>query len=78
VGGFGGRLTGLAQTLDVPVDYLVIDTAARRPLRAPEKALGDRLAAIAELDNDALTVLTGVIDGLLARTRLTTLTADVS
>jgi len=68
----------LAETFNVSIDHLLIDDIPRRPLRVPENALGDRLAAITELDDDALNVLNGVIDGLLARTRLTTLTADIN
>jgi hypothetical protein len=56
----------------------LIDDVPRRPLNAPEHALGDRLAAITELDQDALDALNGVIDGLLARTRLTTLTGGLN
>lgn len=74
-----GDERGLAATVTRSlIDHLLIDDIPQRPLRAPENALGDRLNAIAELDDDALAVLNGVIDGLLARTRLTTLTADIS
>ena len=69
------RLVAVIQVDEVEGE---VGSFPRRPLRAPENALGDRLAAIAELDDDALNVLNGVIDGLLARTRLTTLTADIS
>ena len=55
--------------------HLVFDDVPRRPLRAPENALGDRLAAINELDDDALN---GVIDGLLTRTRRSTLTGGLN
>lgn len=67
-------LVRLAKTFNVSIDHLLIDDVPRRPLHAPENALGDRLAAITELDPEALDTLNGVIDGLLARTRLTTLT----
>lgn len=71
-------LVRLAETFNVSIDHLLIDDVPRRPLRAPENALGDRLAAITELDDEALNVLNGVIDGLLARTRLTTLTGGLN
>ncbi len=73
-----GALVRLAETFNVSIDHLLIDDVPRRPLRAPENALGDRLAAITELDDDALNTLNGVIDGLLARTRLTTLTGGLN
>lgn len=71
------RIARLAHREDVgPVHYhLVFDDVPRRPLRAPENALGDRLAAINELDDDALN---GVIDGLLTRTRRSTLTGGLN
>jgi len=71
-------LARIAQALDVSLDHLVFDDIPRRPLHANENALGDRLAAIAELSDDELAVLRSVIDGLLAKSRLRTLTADIS
>lgn len=49
-----------------------------RPLHANGNALADRLAAITELSPAELAVFRSVIDGLLAKTRLRTLTADIS
>ncbi|MGH3369659.1 MAG: helix-turn-helix domain-containing protein [Nocardioidaceae bacterium] len=71
-------LARIAQTLDISLDHLVFDDIPRRRLHANENALGDRLAAITELTDDELAVLRSVIDGLLAKSRLRTLTADIS
>jgi transcriptional regulator with XRE-family HTH domain len=71
-------LARIAETLDVSLDHLVFDDIARRPLRAADNALGDRLAIISELSTDELAVLTSVIDGLIAKTRLRTLANDIS
>lgn len=51
---------------------------ARRPLHAKQDVLGDRLAAIAELDPEALAALTNVIDALITKSRLRILTDDIS
>ncbi len=45
----------------------------RRPLHAAQDALGDRLAAVAELPADDLAALLNIIDGLVAKNRLKTL-----
>ncbi len=57
-------LVRLAETSNASIDHLLRDDIPQPPLRAPKTALGDRPAAIAELDDDALAVLNGVIDGL--------------
>jgi hypothetical protein len=46
--------------------------------RAAVNILGDRLAAVAELGDDELAVLNGVIDGLVAKSRLRALAGGVS
>lgn len=63
-----------AQTLDVSLDHLVFDDIARQRLHTADNALGGRLAAITD---DELAVLWSVMDGLLAKSRLRTLT-DIS
>lgn len=71
-------LARIAQALDVSLDHLVFDDIARRPLHAKQDVLGDRLAAIAELDPEALAALTNVIDALITKSRLRILTDDIS
>ncbi len=71
-------LVRLAETFNVSIDHLLIDDIPRRSLHAPENILGDRLAAITQLDNDDLAVLNSVIDGLIAKTRLRTLAGGIS
>lgn len=60
----------LAEAFNVSLDYLTFDDVPRRPLHAAENALGDRLAAVAELDDTDLSSLRNVIDGLVAKRRL--------
>jgi hypothetical protein len=67
-------LVRLVKTFNTSINHLLIDDAPRRPFRTPNNARRDRLAAIAELDSEAL----GVIDGLLARTRLSALTGGLN
>jgi transcriptional regulator with XRE-family HTH domain len=64
----------LAEALNISLDHLVYDDIPRRPLHAPENILGDRLATITELDPDELGVLASVIDGLVTKKRLRTIT----
>jgi len=71
-------LVRIAETLDVTLDYLVIDTAGRRPLHAADAGLGDRLAHLDQLTPDDRTALLAVLDALLTKSRLKTLTADIS
>ena len=68
----------LAEVLDVSADYLLIEACPRRPLHPAENILGDRLAVVAELNDDELVVLRSVIDGLVAKSRLRALAGDVS
>lgn len=74
----GNKRRVLGSSIDVSLDHLVFDDIARRPLHTADNALGDRLAAIGELTPDELAVLRSVIDGLLAKSRLRILTADIS
>ncbi len=63
-------LVRLAQTLDVSVDYLVIDTAPRRPLTGPDHELADRVADLANLDPDDRDAILHILDGLIAKNRV--------
>lgn len=67
----------LAEAFNVSLDHLVFDDVPSRPLHAAENALGDRLAVVAELDDDDLTSLRNVIDGLVAKRRLRVLADDI-
>ncbi len=67
-----------AELLDVSTDYLLLDNAPRRPHRTADEALGTRLATIAELNPDDLTLVTSFIDALVTKTRLKALAGGVS
>lgn len=71
-------LARLAETLNISIDHLLIDGIPRRPLHAAQDALGDRLAAVAELPPDDLAALLNIIDGLVAKNRLKTLAGGLS
>lgn len=71
-------LARIAETLNVSIDHLVFDDVPRRALHAAENVLGDRLAAIAELDDDDRHSLLNVIDGLVTKSRIKTLAGGVS
>ncbi len=66
----------IAQAFNVSLDYLLVDGVPRRPLHAAEDAFGDRLAVVAELGQDDLAALLNVLDGLVMKSRLKTLTAE--
>ncbi len=68
----------LAETFDVSCDYLLLDEAPRRPHRTPEDTLGPRLATLAELGDDDLTLVTSFIDALVTKTRLKVLAGGAS
>lgn len=71
-------LARIAEALNVSLDHLVFDDIARRPLHAPENILGDRLTAIAELNDHDRASLLNVIDGLVTKSRVRTLASDAS
>lgn len=60
----------LAEALDVSCDYLLVEDAPRRPFRAPEHALGERLAGLDELSDEDLAALLHVLDALVAKNRV--------
>lgn len=66
----------LAEAFNVSLDYLTFDDIPRRALHAADNALGDRLAAVAELDDTDLSALRNVIDGLVAKRRLRLLASN--
>jgi transcriptional regulator with XRE-family HTH domain len=59
----------LAEAFDVATDYLLIDGAARRPFRAPDDLLGERLTHLAQLSDEDRAALIRIIDHMLANTR---------
>lgn len=63
-------LVRLAEALDVSVDYLVIETAPRRPLTGPDHDLADRVADLAALDPDDRDAILHILDGLIAKNRV--------
>ena len=68
----------IAEAFNVSLDHLTFDDVPRRALHAAENVLGDRLAAVSELDDDDLTSLRNVIDGLVAKRRLRVLANDIT
>jgi hypothetical protein len=60
------------------VDRLVFDDIPRRPFHAKQDVRGDRLVAIAEFNVDDLAAVDGVIDGLIAKTRIRALAGDIN
>lgn len=71
-------LVRLAEVLNVSIDYLLIEGLPRRPLHSAEDALGDRLAAVAELSGDDLQLVLSFVDALVAKTRLKALAGGIS
>jgi hypothetical protein len=67
-----------AAVFNISIDYLLIDGIPRRPLHAAQDALGDHLAAVAELRADDLAALLSIIDGLVAKNRLKALAGGLS
>jgi len=60
----------IAEALDVSCDHLLIDDAPRRPFRAPDTQLGDRLNGLNDLDPDDWQALNHIIDALLTKRRM--------
>lgn len=68
----------LAEAFDVTTDYLLIETAPRRPLHAPQDALGDQLADLASLDDNERALVLGVIDAITTKAKLRLITSGAS
>jgi len=68
----------LAEVFDVSTDHLLVEDSPRRPFRPAEDALGDRLATVAELSSEDLTLLLGFLDALVTKNRLKALAGGVS
>ncbi|MGQ0631768.1 MAG: helix-turn-helix domain-containing protein [Sporichthyaceae bacterium] len=67
----------LAEAFDVTCDYLLVEDAPRRPHRAGDDALGDRLAHFVELDAGDLALVTSFVDALVTKTRLKALAGGI-
>lgn len=68
----------IAEAFNTSIDYLLVDDIPRRPLHATEHALGHHLAHLDELPPEDRAVLTNVLDGLVAKHRLRTLTSGLA
>lgn len=68
----------IAEVSNVAVNYLVIPSATRRPLHAPQNALGDQLGDFAALESDDQAALLKVLDALVTKTKLRALIAGAS
>jgi transcriptional regulator with XRE-family HTH domain len=68
----------LAEAFDVSTDYLLVETAPRRPLHAPHDALGDKLADLAALDDNERALVLGVIDAVTTKAKLRAITGTAS
>lgn len=68
----------IAQALNISIDYLVIDDMPRRPLHVDDHGLAERLAALAELDDNDRDNLLNVLDALITRKRLKALAGGES
>jgi transcriptional regulator with XRE-family HTH domain len=68
----------LAEAFDVTTDYLLVETAPRRPLHAPEDALGDKLADLASLNDNERALVLGVIDAITTKAKLRAITSTAS
>lgn len=68
----------LAEVFDVSTDYLLVETAPRRPLHAPEDALGDKLADLVSLDDNERALVLGVIDAVTTKAKLRAITGSAS
>ena len=71
-------LVRIAEALDVSVDYLLIDDAARRPLHVADADLAARLADLAELSEDDRASLLHMLDALVTKNRLKALAGERS
>lgn len=71
-------LVRIAEALDVSCDYLLVDDAPRRPFRARDRHLGDRLATVDELTDEDLALVLTFIDALVTKTRLKHIVGEVA
>lgn len=68
----------LAEIFDVSIDYLLLDSAPRRPLHVPDRGLADRLSVeLAELNESERDSVLLFVEALQAKARLKTLAAGL-
>ena len=60
----------IAETFNVSIDYLLVDTTDRRSLHDPATGIDNRLDAIAQLSDGDTAAINNVIDALTTRARL--------
>jgi transcriptional regulator with XRE-family HTH domain len=60
-------LIRLAETLNVTVDYLIIEGAPRRPLDDANTELADRIHQLGQLDPDDQQAILHILDGLITK-----------
>jgi len=68
----------LAQTLDVSIDYLLLEDVPRRPLKAQDAGFLARFQDLGELSTEDKTSLLHVLDALLAKNKLKALARQVA
>jgi transcriptional regulator with XRE-family HTH domain len=71
-------LVKIAETLDITVDYLVVETAVRRPLHAVANPIEAHAADLATLSDDDRATITNVIDALVTKAKLRLITTGAS
>lgn len=68
----------ISETFNVSVDYLVIETAPRRPLHAPSSPIDARLADLDGLTDDERATIANVIDAITTKAKLRLITGGAS
>ena len=71
-------IAGIAEALNVSLDYLVIEGQPRRPLHVADHGLAERLAGLSELDPEDRASLLRVLDALLTKHRVRALAGGAS
>jgi len=68
----------IAETFNVSVDYLVIESVPRRPLHAPSSPIDARLADLDGLTDDERATIANVIDAITTKAKLRLITGGAS
>jgi transcriptional regulator with XRE-family HTH domain len=67
----------IAETFDVSLDYLLVESSARRPLHVADEGLVSRLGDLRDLSEEDRGVLFHMVDALRAKNRFKSLAADL-
>ncbi len=67
----------IAETFDVSLDYLLVESAVRRPLHVADEGLISRLGDLQDLSEEDRGVLFHMVDALRAKNRFKSLAADL-